>query len=210
MRTWLKIGAAAAALTLGAANASAQTTTLTFDDLAGLYGDGASLGPNMTYDASGRVLTYTTGGYVLTLNSNASYYGGAHIGDGTGVGQTYNWHDGLDNGTPTTVRLSRVGGGSFSLGSFDYTSDEGLLVTSGLLNLALAVGSGSTTGFSNVSFIDFYGIGNNGLDNLVLTAGAVGGAVPEPATWGLMLVGFGAMGYAMRRRAMVRTNVSFA
>jgi hypothetical protein len=35
-------------------------------------------------------------------------------------------------------------------------------------------------------------------------AGGLGGtisisAVPEPATWGLMLLGFGAMGFAMRR-----------
>lgn len=36
------------------------------------------------------------------------------------------------------------------------------------------------------------------------------GAVPEPATWGMMLIGFGAAGYAMRRRARVRTNASFA
>ena len=35
-------------------------------------------------------------------------------------------------------------------------------------------------------------------------------AVPEPATWGMMILGFGAMGYAMRRRAKVRTTVSFA
>ena len=35
-------------------------------------------------------------------------------------------------------------------------------------------------------------------------------AVPEPATWGMMILGFGAMGFAMRRRAKVRTNVSFA
>ena len=36
------------------------------------------------------------------------------------------------------------------------------------------------------------------------------GAVPEPATWGMMLAGFGAMGYAMRRRAKVRAKISFA
>ena len=40
--------------------------------------------------------------------------------------------------------------------------------------------------------------------------GTITPSVPEPATWGLMLVGFGAMGYAMRRRAKVRTNVRFA
>jgi len=32
--------------------------------------------------------------------------------------------------------------------------------------------------------------------------------VPEPATWALTLMGFGAMGAAMRRRP--RTSVSFA
>ena len=40
--------------------------------------------------------------------------------------------------------------------------------------------------------------------------GAVAGPVPEPATWGMMILGFGALGYAMRRRAKARTNVSFA
>lgn len=39
-------------------------------------------------------------------------------------------------------------------------------------------------------------------------AGAVG-AVPEPASWALMIVGFGMVGGAMRRRN-VRTSVSFA
>lgn len=34
-------------------------------------------------------------------------------------------------------------------------------------------------------------------------------AVPEPTTWGMMILGFGAVGFAMRRRAKVRTNVSF-
>ena len=32
------------------------------------------------------------------------------------------------------------------------------------------------------------------------------GAVPEPATWGMMVVGFGAMGYAMRSRRKVAVS----
>lgn len=44
----------------------------------------------------------------------------------------------------------------------------------------------------------------------MLAGGAPAGAVPEPATWGMMLLGFGALGFAMRRRAKVRTNLSFA
>jgi len=34
-------------------------------------------------------------------------------------------------------------------------------------------------------------------------------AVPEPATWAMMLIGFGAIGFAMRRRNAVRTSVSY-
>jgi hypothetical protein len=35
-------------------------------------------------------------------------------------------------------------------------------------------------------------------------------AVPEPATWAMMLFGFGGLGYAMRRRPAQRTRVRFA
>ena len=35
-------------------------------------------------------------------------------------------------------------------------------------------------------------------------------AVPEPATWAMMMVGFGAMGASLRRRSKIRTVVGFA
>ncbi len=35
-------------------------------------------------------------------------------------------------------------------------------------------------------------------------------AVPEPSTWALMILGFGAMGFAMRRRQKITTSVSYA
>jgi len=38
---------------------------------------------------------------------------------------------------------------------------------------------------------------------------ATAGAVPETATWALMVLGFGAVGYAMRRR-VAKTTVAFA
>ena len=41
---------------------------------------------------------------------------------------------------------------------------------------------------------------NGGLDNIVFDVRALGGAVPEPATWAMMMIGFGAMGGAMRSR----------
>lgn len=44
--------------------------------------------------------------------------------------------------------------------------------------------------------------------NFSLTSG--NGAVPEPATWAMMIVGFGAIGATVRRRQAVKTTVSFA
>ena len=41
------------------------------------------------------------------------------------------------------------------------------------------------------------------------TAAATAG-VPEPATWAMMMLGFGAMGASLRRRAKVRTAVTYA
>lgn len=39
---------------------------------------------------------------------------------------------------------------------------------------------------------------------------AAASAVPEPATWGLMILGFGGVGFVLRRRARTRTRVRFA
>ena len=54
--------------------------------------------------------------------------------------------------------------------------------------------------------VTFSSTGNSfEVDNL-----AVGGAVPEPATWALMMLGFGGMGFAMRRKPQVGTRIRFA
>lgn len=54
--------------------------------------------------------------------------------------------------------------------------------------------------------------GNAGRTNAVgsFTFSAAVSAVPEPATWGMMILGFGAIGFAMRRRAKIGTRVRFA
>ena len=43
-----------------------------------------------------------------------------------------------------------------------------------------------------------------------LDAAPSAGAVPEPATWAMMIIGFGGVGGAMRRRSKVRAKISFA
>ena len=58
--------------------------------------------------------------------------------------------------------------------------------------------------------VDFGGVANQaGFDNITLGAATPGGAVPEPATWAMMLAGFGLTGAALRRRRQQAT-VSFA
>jgi len=67
--------------------------------------------------------------------------------------------------------------GSFSYRSGDYVSNRFLTVFGNFTNFYVA---GETTGYESIAFQT--------------------SPVPEPATWGLMLAGFGIMGAAMRTR----------
>ena len=49
-----------------------------------------------------------------------------------------------------------------------------------------------------------------GNGKLTISPAAVAGAVPESATWAMMLIGFGGIGFSMRRKVKVRTTVSYA
>ena len=77
---------------------------------------------------------------------------------------------------------------------------SGSFQNSARLNFSFLLGSGFTPNTDSTYSVTFA----NGTDSLTtfarLGAGASTGAVPEPATWAMMLVGFGAVGYGMRRR----------
>lgn len=90
-----------------------------------------------------------------------------------------------------TGGASQAGGASLSLdlGSYSPTYPT------------LAQLNGRAASFS---YSDFYPLGGE------LSGRAVIGSVPEPATWALMIGGFGVVGGAMRRRAAsARVRVSF-
>ena len=79
---------------------------------------------------------------------------------------------------------------------------------SGLTVLGVHWGNnGDSTGRSITAFYlfnltgssDTITLGNNGLGSSNAQLYATGGAVPEPATWAMMLLGFGGIGFAMRR-----------
>lgn len=63
----------------------------------------------------------------------------------------------------------------------------------------------SSKSFVSNAFHDFAG----GDDSFTL-AGSVSGSVPEPSTWAMMLLGFGAIGLGMRRKQRQTVNYSFA
>lgn len=63
-------------------------------------------------------------------------------------------------------------------------------------------GTTSTSGIGGFSFSGA-AAGNTSIDNLE----AIAGPVPEPSTWAMMLIGFGGIGYSMRRR---RKSVAIA
>lgn len=65
----------------------------------------------------------------------------------------------------------------------------------------------STSAFSTV---EFRGVQNDvfGIDDVSFSRATA--AVPEPATWAMMLFGFGGLGYSMRRRSSAGSRVRYA
>lgn len=79
----------------------------------------------------------------------------------------------------------------FNLGTFSGTPGAFNLKSSS--SFATVTGESYTLSFTGLSAEDRTAF----IDNVVLSV------VPEPATWGLMLAGFGVVGYAARRRRAV-------
>ena len=185
-----------AALTLGVAAANAGATVLTFDGLTEMmYGDGFPLAANMHYD--GTNLVYEESGYRLTLNAPWADAGAAHVGDGTFDPQTYNWHDGFENGADTFVTLTRIGGGLFDLRSFDYYTTGSALSADGNLQTFLEGGGTWNAALNGITALRFTSGAVNALANIDVEAA---GTVPLPGTVPLLLGGVAAFGLARRRR----------
>lgn len=203
----LKLNKLVAALTLGAGlSTSAGAAVLTFDGMAELavYGNTGALPANMHYD--GNNLTYEEAGFLLTLNAPNAASGEAHVGDGTFEPQTYNWHDGMENGDGAFVTLTRVGGGRFNLAGFDYFLDQSVLSADGT-QLGVLAGQGRwDTGQNGISELRLSSGYYNPLDNIdVSAASAVRAvravrAVPEPDTYAMLGAGLGLLAFIGRRK----------
>ncbi len=134
---------------------------------------------------------------------------------------------GTDPDVTGLAYTSAAFGGSTQLYSIDTSNDvldtqansAGTLATVGSLGVDL--GSGTSFDISGSDAFAFNGttlyranLQTGALTSLGNTSRALTGitiaAVPEPATWAMMLIGVGGIGFAMRRRSKVRTSVSYA
>jgi hypothetical protein len=121
----------------------------------------------------------------------------------------------------TIAPINLVAGTSYEVAGVSNTDnytwgDPGFAVDPALSILAT---SGQESRWQSLGTPDFLtGSGSidiPGLDgfwgpNIFLGAPVFTGSVPEPATWALMLAGFGLVGMAMRRRPVTRTTVAYS
>ncbi|WP_420383117.1 PEPxxWA-CTERM sorting domain-containing protein [Novosphingobium sp.] len=75
--------------------------------------------------------------------------------------------------------------------------------------------SGGLCAYGNQGNVAAYSVsGNNTAQTYtgvqVLGSVAAAAAVPEPATWAMMLAGFGLIGFAARKRSSIKTSVTYA
>jgi hypothetical protein len=157
-------------------------------------GNGSS-GATQMYDISSGASLFDLG----TSSFNLSAYLGGYQSQGDNAVLTISFLS-LVNGHTSVISTASLG----PVTAADRGNLTGLLFreTSGLIPV------GARMVYLNLQMTRLAGSFNDGYaDNLslVLTPGAVPtpGGVPEPATWAMMLVGIGGLGYALRRRRPV-------
>lgn len=153
--------------------------------------------------------------FVYALNGplTSTFTPGAEIWRSAAVAGT----SGTLNFNPTGVTLTAgqnyaaflgtyytVGTGQASVSSCNPFGGGACAVSNTNPNLGRAI-IGSARG-QNLEVLEFAQVVNGSQD---LTFSATISAVPEPATWGMMIVGFGLTGTALRRKRKVSTRVRF-
>ena len=108
--------------------------------------------------------------------------------------------------TSSLITVSNVGTGQtvsynpFFVGNDNFT-DGSSFQNSARLNFGFLLGAGFTPNVDSSYSVNFTNSGSSLTTIARLGAGASApGAVPEPATWAMMLIGFGAAGVSLRRR----------
>ena len=184
--------AGTASLTLNTTGYSSLSISFDVYALSTVDGDGPAGGNSPSNQDA--FITTVTGGPTLENYSFANF-----------PGDTQNY-PGLQ-GPPTAGQPGQTGAAATNVMPIDNNNDA---VYSFTYSFAP---TGSTT------VLNFLGQTNQGLsdesfglDNIQVSGVTTSvGAVPEPATWAMMILGMGAVGFAMRRRRRsITTTVSYA
>jgi len=198
------------------ADGGARTSFITFDG----KGNGANPYGSLTVDAAGNLYGTTSGG-------GANGWGTVFKLDGiSGVLTTLATFNGANGANPVGSLTFDAAGNLYGTTLGNNTNNVGTVFKLGadggaLTTLASFTGGNGASPYGSLTFDaagNLYGTtfggGNTGngtvfkLSDTGFVVPAVA-AVPEPATWGLMLVGFGLVGAAMRTRRR-STTVTYA
>lgn len=148
-------------------------------------------------------------------------YNGTSVGTGLPFSTTLDLDIAASGAVASFIDGTRNGVAITGLSSYD-AADNRINFSNpyvGLAGFAFAISGGEAFNlyYSNGSYFEANSVSNptnyvSILDSPVSTvmlAPTVAGAVPEPATWGMMILGFGLAGAALRRRR-IATRVSHA
>ena len=204
MRKFAFALAAVAAFGL-AAPASADTTLISenFDSGLGVFTATGQVGINT---GNGYHMCCSTTGSVANMSNPFVAFGSNNLPSGTLTSPTIDFILGetytvdfdfgeLGSGTELLTILL----GSFGTITVSKAADNNLDTTFSHIHAALTVFSNAGPGTVRISSSGGNDV-DSIIDNFVLTTTATVTSVPEPGTWAMMLLGFGAIGFAMRRR----------
>lgn len=195
------LAAYSAAVALACASNASATTVIDFSEYI------------FTSPSPYGVATYsslTTQGFRITNSNNATWIPAANYvyNPDPGGANLYLAFGGL-------TRFERLDGTMFNLDSLEFAdaSNDGgqglgfqLTYFDGVKTVARTLAYDGQRGFQTADLglrsIQWFSINaQTQIDDITVSAPTVAG-VPEPTTWALMIMGFGAAGYALRRRGL--------
>lgn len=198
----VKTGLLVATVLGGMVSAQADAATFLFSYSGAAFGNSATA--TGSFDIADSALASVSHGFTFGYGSVSNLtmtVSGAGAGNGIFDTKTFAtflfWSPSQLDFTKQLVGQSLTDGTRFGqLGQGGFAGDFNLF--SGAIH--------APTGYGTFTLGANRGLGAK----MALTSLMVSGAVPEPASWAMMIVGVGAIGVALRRRSKVTTTVSYA